>query len=138
MFPATILPRDAGNHLDLRLPNSLRLFRPLDYDEGMVENEPSGLRDYSAGMVQLCRLVVLMFVGAWLGLQICGNLFYSLDGWEDHRRWQLNGALAGAICGLKCELWLRPSTKRSFLKYSLWEMLVATALIALILGVAVQ
>ena len=91
-------------------------------------------------MIQLGRLVAMVLVFAWLGYVVCGTVFEARDAFYVTRQWQLNGAVLGAFVGVTVELWLRGvllSEPRRFTSFSLREMLIVTALVALAIGVVV-
>src|SRR5688500_14977678 len=94
---------------------------------------------YIWGMVQLGRLMLVMLAFALIGIAVCGELFDVRDYPGYTERWQLRGGIVGALCGAAAEACLRRvllEDRRRLMAYSLWEMLAATTLVAVLLAIA--
>jgi hypothetical protein len=89
---------------------------------------------------QLLRLITLMLAGACLGHLMGGSpLAHSQF---EFVQGQFSGATTGAFCGLAVELVIRqflpvPQREIPAVRYSLRTLLIATTLVAVVLGLIV-
>ncbi len=90
-------------------------------------------------ITHLPRLMLLIFIGAFLGWHVFGeSLFATNSGgvWTLDR--QLEGAILGSLIGAQWELFLRLADwSAGPVRFSLRTLLIATTLVAVVLGVMV-
>lgn len=105
-----------------------------------MQNEQRLASYYNAIMASLRRLIVLMFVGSFLGFMVLGEIFLSKFHGYDHgmglaesQRCCFAGAVTGAFAGVFMEFALRALNTRSR-RYSLCDLIVFLTPVAFALG----